>query len=386
MFEIKQAKRMRDKIRIGLAGASGSGKTYSALLLARGMASGWNKVALVDSENSGSVYSDLGDYNIGKIDPPFTADKYIEAISACERAGMEVVVIDSMTHEWEGMGGYIERSEKLGQAKYKGNSWAAKSETKPEHQKLIYAIIHSSCHVIATVRSKTETVYENNKVREVGTKVIQDENLKYEFSVFFEIDRDSHLAVVSKDRTRLFEGKDVFVITEETGKMIKEWAESGEKDSSKEVRAAKRIRMGELLATFGKTEEWYLARIGKTFVDITETFLDQIIADLEKKVAEKEREKAELERQRREEGRASEEEERAMEKKPIGAGDKQMINAVFSVVDAVANSPAGQDILKKDPLQKFSDELDEERAVAKKKVAKKRTARVARNVGQRVSA
>jgi KaiC/GvpD/RAD55 family RecA-like ATPase len=335
MFQIQEAKRMQEKIKIGVSGPSGSGKTYSALLIARGMTDDWGKIALIDTENSGAVYSHLGDYKIGKISPEFTVDKYIEAIEACEKAGMEVIIIDSMSHEWDSIGGYNERTEKLARAKYGNNSWAAKSETKPDHQRLIYRIIHSTCHIICTFRSKTETAMDGKKVVEVGTKIIQDETFVYEFSVFFGIDRETHLALPKKDRTELFEGKDPFVITEETGKSIRAWAESGAKDTHLEERAMKRAKMGELLNVLGKTEEWYLTQIGKVFTDISDEFLDQILVTLQKKIEEKIQAKLEIERQRKEEGRASEEEEKAME----------------------------------DPLKKFSDSLDEEKP-EKKKVAK----------------
>src|SRR5574343_215030 len=121
---LRKAERKQAKLRVGMSGPSGSGKTYSALLLARGLASEWDKVCLIDSENgSGELYSDLGTYNIIPLKAPFTPESYIEAIQAAENAGMEVIVIDSASHEWDGKGGCLEINERLGQTKYKGNTW-----------------------------------------------------------------------------------------------------------------------------------------------------------------------------------------------------------------------------------------------------------------------
>jgi hypothetical protein len=158
-FQIVTAQRQKAKLRIGLSGPSGSGKTYSALLMASGLASSWDKICLIDTENgSGELYSNLGPYNVLTLTAPFSPERYIEAIKAAEAAGMEVIIIDSVTHEWDGKGGALEINEHLAQAKYKGNTWAAWSETTPRHQKFIDTIVQSPVHVITTVRNKQETM------------------------------------------------------------------------------------------------------------------------------------------------------------------------------------------------------------------------------------
>src|SRR5947209_2788964 len=122
---LRKATRQQTKIRIGLSGPSGSGKTYSALLLASGMAP-WEKIAVIDTENgSADLYSHLGGYSVITLTAPFSPERYIEAIEECQKAGMEVIVIDSVTHEWEGKGGCLESNELLGQTKFKGNVWSA---------------------------------------------------------------------------------------------------------------------------------------------------------------------------------------------------------------------------------------------------------------------
>jgi hypothetical protein len=228
-FQIQKAQRQKAKLRVGLSGPSGAGKTYSALLLAAGLTGDWAKVCLIDTENgSGSLYSDLGPYNVITLTAPFSPERYIEAIKSAEDAGMEVIVVDSVSHEWDGKGGSLEINETLAQAKYRGNTWAAWSETTPRHQKFIEAIVQSPAHIITTVRNKIETMQtEDKKVKKVGTKEIQREGFEYELTVNFNVDRENHLVVASKDRTGLFIHRDPFVITEETGEALRAWNESG---------------------------------------------------------------------------------------------------------------------------------------------------------------
>lgn len=233
-MQIRKAERKQSKLRIGMAGPSGSGKTYSALKMARGLTDSWNKIAMIDTENKrGDLYSHLGDYNIITLEAPFTPERFIEAMHTCEQSGMEVIIIDSSSHEWEGPGGCLEINEKLAAAKFKGNTWAAWSETTPRHQRFINAIIASPCHVITTMRSKTDTIQtEDKKIKKVGLKEIQREGFEYELTVSFNIDRDNHYAVVGKDNTEIFKDCDPFLISEEHGKQIRAWSESGKVDDS----------------------------------------------------------------------------------------------------------------------------------------------------------
>lgn len=108
-MQLKQANRKSVKLRLNLASPSGFGKTYSALLLAFGITNDWTKIAVIDTENdSASLYAHLGNFQILSLAPPFTTQRYIEAIQACENAHMEVIIIDSITHVWKGEGGLLE--------------------------------------------------------------------------------------------------------------------------------------------------------------------------------------------------------------------------------------------------------------------------------------
>ena len=102
MAQLRKAERRKAKIRLGLSSVSGGGKTYSALLIAKGLVGNWDKVCIVDTENgSADLYSHLGGYNVITLSEPFTPESYIDALMTCEQEGIECVVFDSITHEWE---------------------------------------------------------------------------------------------------------------------------------------------------------------------------------------------------------------------------------------------------------------------------------------------
>ncbi|MGI4873174.1 MAG: AAA family ATPase [Janthinobacterium lividum] len=232
-FQLRKATRKTAKLRIGLSAASGFGKTYSALLLAYGITGDWSKIALIDTENgSGELYSHLGDYNALTLVAPFHPERYAEAIRACEAAGMEVIIIDSISHEWEGTGGCLELADQLAAQKYRGNSYVAWGEVTPRHQTFINAILQSPAHIITTVRRKQAHEISTNDrgkttVTKVGTKEVTRDGFEYELTLSFELVSDHHIARASKDRTGLFMGQPEFVISEETGKLLKRWADEG---------------------------------------------------------------------------------------------------------------------------------------------------------------
>ena len=236
MLQLKRATRKQVKLRLNLSAPSGAGKTYSALRMAYGLVGSWDKIAVIDTENgSASLYSHLGDFNTLELTPPFTPERYIEALKVCEDFGAQCIIIDSSSHEWSGPGGCLEANETLAAARYKCNTWSAWSETTPRHEAFVSRVLHSPCHIITCTRSKTETVMgEGKKVMKLGMKDIQREGWEYELTVSLNIDRDTHLASPSKDRTGMFEGKQPFLITEQTGELIRQWCETGV-DTKKEL-------------------------------------------------------------------------------------------------------------------------------------------------------
>jgi hypothetical protein len=224
-MQFTKAQRKRAKLRLALSGPAGSGKTYSALLLAQGLG---GKIAVIDTERgSASLYSDLVEFDTLELNPPYAPERFIDAINAAATAGYEVCILDSITMEWSGSGGCLEINEQLAQARYRGNTWSAWNETTPRHRDFLDAIMQAPMHVIATMRSKTETVQgEDKKVKKIGMKSEQREGAEYEFSVVFDLEHSNHYAIATKDRTRLFLG-DPFVITPDTGKKLAAWLDAG---------------------------------------------------------------------------------------------------------------------------------------------------------------
>lgn len=225
-MQLKKAARQQVKLRLNISAPSGAGKTMSALLMANGLVGSWDKIAVIDTENgSASLYSHLGEFNVIDMKAPFTPEKYTDALTTCVNAGIEAIIIDSSSHEWNCL---LEENELLAQTSFRGNTWSAWSKTTPRHDKFVNSVLHCPAHVITCTRSKMETVMgEGKKVHKVGMKDVQREGWEYELTVSLNLDRDTHLATPSKDRTNLFEGKQPFLISEETGKMIKSWCENG---------------------------------------------------------------------------------------------------------------------------------------------------------------
>lgn len=232
MFEFKKAERKNAKLRLGISGVSGAGKTYSSLLVAYGITKDWGQIALIDTERgSGELYSDLGEYCVGQLDAPYTPQKYIDAIKSAENAGFEVIIIDSLSHAWTGEGGMLDIQDAVAKASRSGNSYTAWREVTPLHNKLIDTILQSKCHIIITTRAKTEYLQteENGKkaIKKVGLAPIFRDGLEYEMTTFFEVGLD-HTASVSKDRTKLFDGT-YFKPSIETGEKLVQWLNGGAK-------------------------------------------------------------------------------------------------------------------------------------------------------------
>lgn len=222
-MELKKSERSKTKIKMALQGPSGSGKTTSAILIAQGLTDGdLSKVAIIDTENgSSNLYSHLGSYNVLELDNPHSPERYIEAIEVCEKAGMEVVILDSISHCWCFLLDY--------HSSLPGNSFINWSKVTPMQKSFVDKILQSNLHIIATMRVKQDYVLSerNGKMvpEKVGLKAIQRDEISYEFTVVFDID-SKHYAVSSKDRTLLFEGKPQFIINPHTGKRILEWCNS----------------------------------------------------------------------------------------------------------------------------------------------------------------
>lgn len=256
-MEFKKAERKKIKLKIALIGPSGAGKTYSALRLAKGMS---DKIAMIDTENKrAEIYANEFDFDVLNIDAPYTPEKYIEAIELAGKAGYEVLIIDSMSHEWIGKGGILEISSKMPDK----NDFTKWAKLTPRHEAFITAITMSDMHIICTLRGKDEYVVEENDKgkkapRKIGVGSKQRDGFEYECTVSLLVDQEKHVATVMKDNTHIFENR-YESLTEEHGKMLLEWATQG-KDEVKKISTEQAKK---LCAIAGKENELAKLVIGE---------------------------------------------------------------------------------------------------------------------------
>ncbi len=236
-----KAERKAAKLRLALCSPAGGGKTYSALLIAKGLG---GSIAMIDTEHgSGSLYANnqgMPEYSVLELDPPFSPKRYIEAIKMAEEAGFTTIIIDSLSHAWSGEGGVLEMHDNATKASRSQNSFDSWRTVTPEHNRLVDAILTSKCHVIATMRTKaeyTQSTDERGKtiIKKVGTAPIQRDGVDYEFTVVLDLSTD-HIATSSKDRTSLFDGQN-FKPAEATGKALLEWLNSGKVEAIQQAEA-----------------------------------------------------------------------------------------------------------------------------------------------------
>lgn len=223
-MQLQKAQRKNARIKMALQGPSGSGKSYSSLQIARGLCGDWSHICVIDSEHgSANLYAHIGEYNIIELNVPHSPERYTEAIDACVKAGMEVIILDSVTHEWEFLLDY--------HASLPGNSFTNWSKVTPRHNAFVQKILSSPCHIICTVRTKTDYVMTEKNGKQVpekvGMKSVQRDGLDYEMTLVFDLDIKNN-ATASKDRTGLFTGKPEQKLSLDTGRLIADWCNSGD--------------------------------------------------------------------------------------------------------------------------------------------------------------
>jgi hypothetical protein len=225
----KQAIKQEAKLRLAIAGTSGSGKTYTSLAIASGLG---KKIAFVDTEHgSASKYADLFSFDVLEMQPPYHPDRFGEAIKFAQDNGYDVIVIDSLSHAWNGTGGLLELVDQFA-LRYKGNTFAGWKEGTPIYNRLIDNIIASNIHVIATMRSKQDYVLDvdsdgKQRPKKVGLAPIQREGFEYEFDIFMEMDIDN-VARVIKTRCPELSGQVIKKPNVKVAETLIKWL-SGEK-------------------------------------------------------------------------------------------------------------------------------------------------------------
>ena len=251
-LEIRKATREQIYTKIALMGSSGSGKSYSALRLAVGMQKKLEKllgrpakILMANTEGSrGLYYANEFDYDIADIEAPYTPEVFIELIDDAVEAGYDILVMDSVSPEWEGKGGCLEMHAMLGG---KATDWKSIS---PRHDKLLDAIEKSPIHIIATLKGKDQ--YEIDKdekgkvsVKKLGLGIRQREGFEYRFTCTFSIDQKTHLASAQKDNTHIFENSAGELLSEAFGERIIDWANSSDIEPSKAYVVENTVRQKE---------------------------------------------------------------------------------------------------------------------------------------------
>lgn len=223
----KKAVKHQSFLRMAIAGPSGSGKTFTALILAHTLA-GDKPVAVIDTERgSASKYADMfPEFDVVELDN-FNPSNYIEAILVAEQAGYGVLVIDSLSHAWNGTGGLLEMVENITKRSNNKSSYNAWGEATPIQNKLIDTIIRSRLHIICTMRTKTEYVVEVNErgksaPRKVGTAPIQRADIEYEFDVYADMDIDNTM-IVQKSRCPQLSGAVIPKPDSHVADLLLEW-------------------------------------------------------------------------------------------------------------------------------------------------------------------
>ena len=189
---------------------------------------GINKVCIIDTERgSASLYSDsFGDYDVVELTAPYSPSRYIECMNFVASQGYEMIVIDSITPEWNGKGGCLEMHSNI-----PGNSYTAWKSITPLHQQFIDATLALPCHVVVTMRAKNAYVLEENEKGKMvpqkkGMEPQQRDGYEYELTSVFELDMN-HNFIASKDRTSLFQGNIPQPFDESVGTKLIAWLNSG---------------------------------------------------------------------------------------------------------------------------------------------------------------
>jgi hypothetical protein len=240
MGEFKKATKKQAKLRAAIFGPAGAGKTFTALSVASGLG---KKVAVIDTERgSASKYADRFGFDVCEL-VGRSIDDYVKAIKGSSE--YDVLIIDSLTHAWQEL---LTEVEKLAKAKYRGNTWSAWSEGTPRQRSLVDAMLCAPCHIIATMRTKTEwKVGENSRgkttIDRVGLAPEQGKGIEYEFDLLMEISQE-HIGHIIKDRTGKFQDMLIEKPNAEFGGQLKSWLDGGDVDIveyAKEVFGGKEV-------------------------------------------------------------------------------------------------------------------------------------------------
>lgn len=273
-LQITHARKEQIYVKVLIGGPSGSGKSYSALRVATGIAGRegeGTKIGYIGTEGMrDKLYANEFSYDLISLEE-YNPDYYEAALDAFLDAGYKVIIVDSLTHLW---GWVQDQVQKV--AKNSDSSFQAWGKYKKENKKIVEKILLAPAHIIVTGRGKDEYVLEQNSKgkmapRKVGVGVQQDKDIEYEYMVTFMLDQETHIAEVAKDNTHLFENK-LDALTEKSGEALYDWANDGDPVKSPAERAAEVTRIQDEITAkcteLGGTKnpelmKWYGEKFGK---------------------------------------------------------------------------------------------------------------------------
>lgn len=252
VIQIRKAERAGARLVLGIAGISGSGKTYTALQLAWGLANGdASKVGLLDTENRrGSLYADIlkdkagkvHQFLIGDLDAPFSPQRYTDAILEFQAAGVEVLVIDSASHEWNGIGGVLETVDK---AEKSIHGW---KRATPEHRRFMNTLLQCDMHIILCIRAAQKTDWKDPKnPKSMGIVPIQREDFMFEMTasmMMWNGGREREMLKSPEDLVPIFGavGNQEGYLTARHGLLLRQWVDGGKQLDAKAENARNTLR------------------------------------------------------------------------------------------------------------------------------------------------
>ena len=285
-FQFKKATKKQVKARIAIAGPSGSGKTYTGLVAATALAQG-GQIAVIDTERgSASLYSDYFDFDVLELEPPFSPQVYKQAIRAAEDAGYGVILIDSLSHAWEGEGGALDLADEATARQRTPNSYTAWREVTPLHREMVDAILQSKAHIVATMRSKTEYAIESTNgktnIRKVGMAPIQRAGMEYEFTVVGDMDVDNKI-VISKSRFAPLQSKVQLKPDVSFFKPFVDWLNSGDAnvEAPKPARTKPEAQANDDIMTIERASKVTNSE-GTLYVDLPSDTLQKMVIGINK--------------------------------------------------------------------------------------------------------
>lgn len=278
IINIHKVQREGAKLLLMLCGVSGSGKTYTAIQLGLGLANGdASRLGFLDTENGrGKFYADTvpEPFLYGELKPPFSPARYIQAIEEFAAAGVEVLVIDSGSHEFEGIGGIQDIAEA-------GNprlpNW---NKAKGEHKKFMSALLASPMHIILCLRAREKAKPEKQFIDgrektvyvDLGLQPITEKNVVFEATasvMLHEQGRRVEALKVPEALQKVF-GRGNGYLTADDGRFIRAWVDGAKQIDHEVTRYRSLLDMAAeqgtaaLIEAWGKVPPKYQKKIGPT--------------------------------------------------------------------------------------------------------------------------